>query len=210
MNDAFVPVDSRVGGLAARTRCSALPESRTVIAHLRDMVAWERFSQGKCKRAFTLLELLAVLTVIALVAAITVPRLGGIHSRMAYETALSDLIRMDRQTRDLASKSQTKVLLRVDVSRNRLWYELEGEPTGVALPLPQSANIERFLSAREQKTSGEATVSFDTYGGSESYAIGLESGSGSSRWLLFAGTSGQLTQFDSRRDVEKIFDQLKQ
>ncbi len=179
---------------------------------MHGMSRYERSSRTLRKRrflAFTLIELLVVLTVLASVAAITVPRLGGLRRRMAREAAVSQLVQLDQRARDLARKNHGSVTLCIDVDHSRLWCELEGEQRGPLMTLPIAAYITQFVSPRDERTSGKATVRFNP-SAAESYAIKLTKSADARAWILFAGISGQVSKFESRSDVQDIFERLSQ
>ena len=159
--------------------------------------------------AFTLLELLAVLTVLAIIAAIALPRLGSSHRLMATEVAVSNLIRLDRHARGLAIASETPIILRLDIDANRLWCEMAGDNERGSVTLPKSAGIISVISTRERKKNGVVMVRYASLGSSETFAVELGSVGNANKWLLFCGLSGQVQQFASQRDVERIFEQLK-
>lgn len=160
-------------------------------------------------RGFTLLELLAVLAILALVAAIGVSRMGDAYAKAQLDTALSSVATYDDHARRLAASRSTPVELRVDLNEGRLTWELEGESIGQPLNLPSAVEIERFLSARERKTSGVATARLGRLGSGESYALKISTRSRPSVWVLFTGGSGQPVRLPSTRDVEEVFRVLR-
>lgn len=177
--------------------------------HTKSLHDSSRTSRKLRLSAFTLIELLVVLTVLASVAAITVPRLGGLRRRMARETAVSQLVQLDQRARHLARMNHGSVTLCIDVDSSRLWCELEGEQWGPRTTLPIAADLTSFLSMREKRTSGKATVRFNP-SAAESYAIKLTATEGGRAWILFAGISGQVSEFESSRDLQDIFERLSQ
>lgn len=159
---------------------------------------------------FTLLELLVVLAILAMLSAIAVTRLGGVYQNSQFDTAISSLTTYDSHARRLAAKKNTPLELRIDLNGRQFSIEMNGEPAGQPIAIPSSVQVERFLSSRERKMSGTATVRLGSAGAGETYALKLASPGRSPQWLVMAGGSGQSTLVEKTRDVEEVFRVLKQ
>ncbi|WP_442483026.1 prepilin-type N-terminal cleavage/methylation domain-containing protein [Aeoliella sp. SH292] len=160
-------------------------------------------------RGFTLLELLVVLALLALIAAMAVSRTGGSYQRAQFKTALKSFASYDDQSRHLAARKHTPLELRIDLRKSTIECRDDREMMGQPCVLPKSVRIERFLSLRERKSSGLATVRLGPGGESESYAVQLSTAATPAEWLLFAGGSGQAVSLQDTREVEEVFRVLK-
>jgi general secretion pathway protein H len=77
-------------------------------------------SQGHAAAGFTLLELLVVLAILVLVAAVALPRLTGPSDSVRLQTAVRDLIGALRLTRAAAITRNMEMALVIDVEQRTL------------------------------------------------------------------------------------------
>ncbi len=149
---------------------------------------------GSARRAFTLLELVVVLTVIALVAAISLPRLAGTQRLIEQRRATQILARIDSQARILVQNDASRrVSVHFDIDRGTIQLELDDEPWSREVSLPKSWAIEEFWSRLEHRSSGEAVVVYTRPGVCQSYSIRQ----GEADWTIVAGLSGQRVMLDA-------------
>lgn len=117
---------------------------------------------------FTLLELLAVLLILALVTALVVPSLGGGASVEIKSAALS-LAAGLRQTRNHALNENRPAVLALDVNKRE--FQLPGEPR--ARKLPQEIEISLFTARSERLDEYRAGIRFFPDGSSTGGRITL-------------------------------------
>lgn len=158
---------------------------------------------------FSLLELLVVVSILGLLATVASTRIGGNYSRVKVDTAITEIANLDQRARSLACRQREAVVLRIDLTAQRLWAEMDGEETSLPIVLPTGVTIDRMLSVREQKSSGTATIRIAKRGGAETYAIRIVGANKSARWLVFAGGSGQPLEMKTNREVEDLFHAIK-
>ena len=114
-------------------------------------------------RGFTLIEVLAVVMVIALAAGVVAVSIGGGITGMQVRTASRDLIAALRHTRGQAIVKREERVLLLDVENRR--YEVPGRP---AADLPGGMEL-KLETARSEQVS-------DTVGGVRFYPDGSSTG----------------------------------
>ncbi len=87
---------------------------------------------NQINKGFTLLELLAVLAILALSAALILPRFSGVVQTGELKAAVRHLAATLRAARGLAVGEQRTVSVWLDVVQRQ--YQVEGLPTQYALP----------------------------------------------------------------------------
>ena len=117
---------------------------------------------------FTLLELIAVLLILALVAVIVVPSLGG-GAAIELESAARSLAAGLRQTRNHALNDNRSAILALDVDKRE--FELPGE--GRARRLPERVDIVLFTARSEQLGENRGAIRFFPDGSSTGGRITL-------------------------------------
>ena len=152
-------------------------------------------------RAFTLIETLAVIALLAILTAAAVVSLSGTRRAARAEDAIERLMAFDRTTRDAARRVGRASGLRFELNRARVGRtNAEGEPTPLAL---EGARVTRVIVRGESIGYGEVVVPFSDRGQSPSYAVLLSAQAGE-RWVAFAGLTGQAFVVSDERDVQEI------
>ena len=117
------------------------------------------------RRAFTLLELLMVVAILGIVAAVVLPNVSAVTAGARSATALRTLVQMGRYARSMALLNQTPVDLVLDLDGRRLSVE-PAEKTAAPAPdvdaegdasLPAGASASSYSF---YETGASATVSF--------------------------------------------------
>jgi general secretion pathway protein H len=119
-----------------------------------------RYSRSSTS-GFTLLELLAVLLILALVAAVVVPSLGG-GSAVEIKAAARSLAAGLRQTRNRALNDNRSATLAIDVAKRE--FQLPGEQR--AHKLPESVHIVLYTARSERLGEQRAAIRFFSDGSS--------------------------------------------
>lgn len=156
---------------------------------------------------FTLLELLVVVTIVSLVAATAVLKLGGGLRRAQLRRATEVVTEIDRHARQLAVRGASRCELRILVTDGV--FELSREGVGEdefqrRWQLAPPIGITSAATPRESRTSGDVVVRYGPHGRSDTYAVSVGSPSGEPRWLLVAGGTGQIIEDLSEREIERV------
>jgi general secretion pathway protein H len=121
---------------------------------------------------FTLLELLAVLLILALVAAIVVPSLGG-GASVELKSATRSLAAGLRQTRNQALNDNRPAVLELDVVKHE--FQLPGDRQ--VRKLPERIDIVLFTARSEQLNEQRGAIRFFPDGSSTGGRITLSTDS---------------------------------
>ena len=128
---------------------------------------WVVGSQSSGEAGFTLLELLAAITIAALVLAVSIPATTRMYSSMQYHGAVKDVVATLSSARYAAiSKGDSQ-----DVSVNPQSGELT--LNGKVRQLPSSITLE-VVSARELNRDGEGVIRFYADGSSSGGIVRLK------------------------------------
>jgi len=154
-------------------------------------------------RAFTLIELIAVLLIISLVSAVIIVKVDGPLNTVGMRDAVDQLAGYDRLTRSYCRELDKPAHLVVDLDTGELKRtdadndELRGE----SLVVGRNYRISRVLIGEEDVELGSVAVPVSRQGLSPSYALLLEGPGGRRKWLLVSGLTGLLVQIDNDSEV---------
>ncbi len=150
------------------------------------------------RNAFTLLELIAVIVLLGLVSAITLLSVVGHLEQSELVRVAQSLARADGKERDTARQSPQPGALLFDRTRKRFLYKTSERTIDI------STRIKSAEMIVDSSQSDEGSIVFSQSGQSPSYAIGLVTSRGASRWLLVIGMTGQVLYTDSVDEVRSI------
>ncbi len=158
------------------------------------------------RSGFTLVELMAVMVVLGLLASVTVWTVSGQIAMARNQLALDQLTLADRQLRDHARRVARPMDLIFDLDHGRLYRA----PGGVTSP-DKWATLEGSLPLQDIRQSGQkysarqVAVRFRGDGTSTSYAVRLKAPKkGESAWILFVGRTGQRVIVTEERSLESL------
>ncbi len=134
------------------------------------------------QRAYTLTEVLAVVVLMGLGAAVLVPSLARVSRASQIERLKADLIQMDASARQLAVQGSQVVLRMYAGEKTIRLYQGRNRPQIIqSMPVPERFNVESF--------GFEDSVVFDGHGQSQGYGY-LILGEGTTQRIEFNGLSG--------------------
>jgi len=160
------------------------------------------------RRAFTLVEVTAVIVLVALVAGAVTLRVRGTMRRATLAQTVDEWAGFDRLTRVLAESRRRPMSLVIDMGLGQV-SRLDSDgvtEVGAALTLPEELTIAEVRLADGRRGWGRADVPYSSRGLSPSYAVCLEDNRGGRRWVLFAGLTGQRIEVDSDEALQAMFD----
>lgn len=153
------------------------------------------------RHGFTIVELIAVLVLLSLVAGTVVFSLRGNVANSRAELAIEKLQLVDRQLRDSASRSGRASSLRFDVSRGKVARSVRGARD---LVIEDDIPVLRFRSKDLDADGGQVAVQFLPDGTSPTYAVCLRQNGQARKWIIFAGLTGQALVTSDAGEVEQL------
>jgi general secretion pathway protein H len=141
----------------------------------------------KAESGFTLLELMAVLAVLAFAATLFLPRAGGARDRVVLRAAALDVASAARTARTAALRSNRAQLLSIDSEARRYWIEgvrhPHRVPSGVALSLETPlSDGEPGIGFRPDGSATGGKVRLSAPGASAVIEVDWLTGRTSARW----------------------------
>jgi prepilin-type N-terminal cleavage/methylation domain-containing protein len=156
-------------------------------------------------RAFTLIETLAVLALLALLTAAVAVSLKGAARAADMDDVLERFITADRNTREIARRFGRRPEFRFDLNQGTVSrFDNLDSSESRATPIPVGgARVAKLIVRGESIGYGEQSIAFSAGGRSPSYAV-LLSGKAGQRWVAFAGLTGQAVVLRDERQVQDI------
>lgn len=146
----------------------------------------------KLRRAFTLVELLAVLLMSALLAALVGMSLHRRHRAAQFDQVVQRASDFDRRTREQAVRFARPMQITIDASTATMRRHESMIDATTASPwvAPPGYTLHCLMPA-DDADPGTVVIAYSTHGFSPSYALEFGRGAGERRWLLVAGLTGQ-------------------
>lgn len=159
------------------------------------------------RRAFSLMEMTAVLVILAIAAAAVVLRLEGPMRRAQMRDVIGMIAQFDHLTRVHAREHDRPLRLVVDLNGGELGRTDEHGNQAVGAPLRLSSDytIARLMIREEEISAGTAAVSCSRRGLTPSYAMLLEGKGGRRQWIVLAGLTGTLVKIENEEEILDIF-----
>lgn len=159
---------------------------------------------------FTLVEMLVVIVVLALLAAVVAVRWSGVHHGAVAEAARSKLQFTDQHLRQFTRSRRQPGLLAFDLEKHRIGKQRSaGDSHGLQWePLGTGIRIETFRVGIEKPTQRQIEIPVDAAGQTPTYGLHLVGPGKREAWLIFAGISGQMTELKDQRSFHGAFELL--
>jgi prepilin-type N-terminal cleavage/methylation domain-containing protein len=161
------------------------------------------------RQAFTLIELLAVITLLVIIAAITMVSLASPIGRARFSRDQRMITEIDGAMRSRARQMMRPVRLQIVPREGALIAE---EKLGnsrfsefARFQLSKHTKIARFETTKKLYRRRKAFVDYSPRGESLSYGLELTDNHGNSTWVVLCGMSGQAVVLKEVIDFEKIF-----
>jgi general secretion pathway protein H len=138
-----------------------------------------RPSASHCQRGFTLVEILAVVALIALAITVVSVSVGGGLSGARVKAASRDLVAALRHTRGQAIVKREQQTLSIDVEQRR--YRAPGKGW---VELPRDMTMKLFTARSELEEEGVGRIRFFPDGSSTGGHIDLIHGEGEATWRI--------------------------
>lgn len=163
------------------------------------------------RMGFTLVEVMAALIVMALLAGAVSVSLRSVLKRAAVDNAVSQFARFDHDSRELARRSGQALEMRLHLESGRLErIDLAtGDTVGSPLFLLEGVAIDRVMQSETEVDSyGTVKIRCSERGFTPSYAVRMARPGSAQQWLVLAGLSGDARTERNDWNVQQIFAQI--
>ena len=167
------------------------------------------------RAAFTLLEMVVVMLIVAILSALAIVPFRGVIDRQQMTVAIESIRRFDAQARREARLRGTAIAAEVDRGRGQ-WRWGSGTRSAV-VRLPWQIQIAELRASADRATAGDlsragsrpitgstAGLRYAADGSSPTYALKLARGD-LQRWIVVLGRSGQVVMCDREDQVDAFF-----
>jgi type II secretion system protein H len=155
-------------------------------------------------RGFTLIELIIVLTIIAIMSAAVVPVFGGSMAKLERDHAVRDFVATLRYAQERAVTDTREYRMALDPELNQYWllrcggiverkktFELMDERQGKAMLLPERLSM-KSVKARKERQEKYYYISFYPNGACDRAEVTLQDEDGRAVTVATKGSLGQL------------------
>jgi len=165
---------------------------------------------AKPRPGFSLIELLVVLTLIAVVSATATVSLREPYRRARLEHAVDQLAMADQQARGRARRLDRPCRLVYDLDQNevRISDGSRGKTSPTVVRTGRGVQIDRLLRKGDRQTNGAPWVEVRSQGTTPTYAVRVRTAKDQCTWLFYCGVTGQVTRLDKDSHVEALLEQL--
>ena len=160
-------------------------------------------------KAFTLVEIIVALVIISLTATIVTINTGGPLNDANWSDAISRIERADQFVRTYTENTAQPININIDLSENRIFFTDVGDQkkVGRIIKFPSGIRIAKLLVKGQALTGGVMPIRCSKASLTPTYAILVLGPNGRQVWLLIAGLSGQITEFENEEQIEKVWNQ---
>ena len=159
------------------------------------------------REAFTLAELLVVMTIVGVISATVAFRMTGLTHRARFEWGIGQLINLDTALRTHARNHARKTELEFELATGRVRRSYgKSNPEVKTESLGANFVVRRFVLPNRDTTSGRGIVEYSPEGTSVTYAVELIYANDSRHpvWLVFVGTTGRMERLEEEREAIRL------
>ena len=168
---------------------------------------WRSSKRRGPRGAFTLVELLAVILIVGLIAATVAFRMTGLTHKARFEWGVGQLVNLDAALRSHAKNHgrTSKLEFELGTGQVKRAYGKTNADVKTEL-LGSNLAIRRFVSQSRDTTSGRPTVEYSPEGTSSTYAVELIYAGNAKQpiWLVFVGATGRVERLEEEREVIRL------
>lgn len=167
-------------------------------------------STRSTRNGFTLIELMVVVAIIGLITATVIVRFSGSLRRARLEWAIGRFVATESGLRNQTARHARGGRLSLELGTRELRRAFGGrKQEATTIDLGSGVEVRTFLSKTRDVSSGQVVVDYTEQGTTETFAVEIETPGEESRWLVFAGLTGQITRLEEERDVEKLLEAVR-
>ena len=154
-----------------------------------------------------MLELLVVLTLIAILSAGATLQLGSAYQTARFDHIVDEICFLDRQVRDYCHRYRRTAALKFHIDDASISATM-GTDQVTKLRMPRGVKIAEVMLPDRSMKQGLSEIYVSPLG-QDTYAIQLVGHNEQMVWLLFSGITGQVTTLGSRSEVEDVFETIR-
>lgn len=163
---------------------------------------------------FTLVELVACLIIVALLATVASVSLGGVRRVHEMGDVIDQLRLIDRLTREHAQRFDRAEALLFDLEVGRIQHlDQDGRANAdgaSSWALPAGFAFRGLRVQGGDWSTRQVSVAYSAMGISPTYAVQVSSpGTSIDAWLIFAGASGQFERVENQEVVDAVFEAME-
>ncbi len=170
----------------------------------------DRVSVYSKRNGFSLIELMVVLLLISLVMVSVTIQWSGIYRNATFQSEVERIKDADFKARRHATNVNRACRLIFNFDSQTIGSSrwVDGKEKLVQLKLDGQAQLSSIRGIDESASNGKWTLPITKNGAAPTYAVEISHG-GKSKWVLFAGRTGQTTMIDEMSQVDAIFRSLR-
>ncbi len=172
---------------------------------------WETPGVIDGRLAFTLIELIVVLVLVAMIAAMVTVRWSGFQNGPALEAAVNNVEFIDAHMRRYASAHGRTCGLEIDLKNHRLakQYHDDDHDNPRSEKIGSNVRVKQVDCQTERSRGATFQLTYYPDGTTPTYGLQLAGPGKKEAYLLFAGMSGQMTRFSTLSEYENAMSLLK-
>lgn len=158
------------------------------------------------RRGFSLIELLVVLTLMAIVLCLMTIRWSDSLNSTKFEFSLESIINANDSTRRDVVQANSSAMIHVDLNRRKLVFYSPRRRRIV--DLTNGIRIVQLRTCSGSYHEGEFEFVVGSDGSCPTWGFELTNDR-QSKWIAFAGRTGQKIQYSTRKQFDALFESLK-
>lgn len=162
------------------------------------------------RRAFTLLELAAVMAIIAVVASSVLVRSAGRFRSANFDNVIDQFVFFDQLARRSAAGHEREIELTFNLNTGSVKrIDRSQKSESHSIRLPKGFRIIKVVTPRSKTTSGIVKIPLTRRGHTPTYAVQISGPSDQRRWYSIIGLTGQLVPVNEPGDIDELFSVFK-
>lgn len=150
------------------------------------------------------------MVVVALVSAVVAMTWSGVHHAAVHNAAIERLRSLDQHMRTHARTHRYVCALSFELGSSKVQKLYHNQAVKNPPPdfIGRSVRLSGIESVIVDATGKQVDVSYGSDGSSPTFAVELSGPGDITTWLLFAGISGQMTQWEKASDLDALWKSL--
>ncbi|MEQ1905316.1 MAG: type II secretion system protein [Pirellulaceae bacterium] len=154
----------------------------------------------KRRRGFTFIELSVVLTILALFTTLAVVSFREPYQKIRFRNTIEQIDFWQTLQRKQCRRARQPQILIMDFEAQKLQVGNGASPSQ-CLTFQGGMVVDQLIVSGKVSNQGTTAMMIGVDGQCETFALHLSGPFQQTRWLLFAGTTGQMTELDSAEQV---------